>query len=229
MIYENDNAQINLCYEEIKQEVKEYIIQIEQLPNFLKYSKGTQVLFSDLYYKPKFMFIGINPGGGFSKYNSGKRIEELDIQTQLEYSYEYYKYSLAVNTRKLFEMANCTEYLKKAVKSNCFFFATTNEKELYQMVSHIKHLDVYKKSDDWILRLVGLAQPEIIICEGSSSFNRFTSLQKCEGIWNNNVGYAKSNGVHIIGYKRIYSHIKSKERVAEKIKTVLLEVNNVVC
>ena len=56
-------------YSEIKLEIEEFLAEIENnkdLEKILdKYYKGIQVLSSRLIYKPKFMFIGINPGAGF--------------------------------------------------------------------------------------------------------------------------------------------------------------------
>ena len=56
-------------YSEIKIEIQELLAEIESDENLSKilnkYYKGIQVLLSPLIYKPKFMFIGINPGAGF--------------------------------------------------------------------------------------------------------------------------------------------------------------------
>lgn len=208
------------CYNKIRKDVEQFIELAEENPNFFKYSKGTQILFSDLFYRPKFMFLGINPGAGYFNYH-GKRVRKLGVQKQLEYSYKIYKYALAINTRKLFELANCTEYLKDSVKSNCFFFATTTEKELYQMLSHVKDLSVYKKSEEWSSELVSLVQPEILICEGKSAFDRFVKNKKCRVEKSGSVNIAYWNNIAIIGYLRIFSFIKDIELVAETIKKVL--------
>jgi hypothetical protein len=218
-------SDLTAIYTEIKHEVREYDKQIDGVPNFFKYSKGTRILYSGLLHKPKFMFIGINPGAGHSAANNGAREKQYEKQNELAYYNKHVMYPLAINTRKLFELAKCKEYLQNAVKSNCFFFATAKEDELYQMISHVKHLGVYAKSQDWIYRLVNAVQPEIIICEGKSAFDRITNMYKCEGIWNDGVGYAAFDDTHVIGYKRFLSHIRDIENVAKKIKSVLNETN----
>ncbi|CAN5134224.1 hypothetical protein BH09BAC6_BH09BAC6_31940 [soil metagenome] len=212
-------------YTQIKQEVRDYDQQIDGVPNFQKYSKGTRILFSGLTYQPKFMFIGINPGGGGPVANNEPRKKQYEKQKVLAYSVKTVMYPLAINTRKLFKKAKCEQYLQTAVKSNCFFFATRKETELYQMISHIKHLGVYSKANDWISRLINAVEPEIIICEGKSAFDRITGIYKCEGTWADGVGYANNNGTHIIGYKRLLSHILAIDNVADKIKAVVMETN----
>jgi hypothetical protein len=214
-------SDINSAYASLKDDVQKFTGEIDRHPHFMKYSKGTQILYSNLHFKPKFMFIGINPGGGYAKYNNGKLVQEFDVQNQLEYSYLKFKYPLALNTRKLFELAGCSRYLKTSVKTNCFFFATTNENQLYQMLSHVKHLGVYKKSEEWTARLIQIVEPEIIICEGASAFERVVNMKNGVADWQDGVGYAFVGNQHIIGYKRTYSHIRDIGSVAEKIKDVL--------
>ncbi|WP_158730422.1 MULTISPECIES: hypothetical protein [unclassified Flavobacterium] len=214
-------------YDELKSEVQEFINKFEndnELTTGLdKYYKGTQILLSGLHNKPKFMFIGINPGAGYYKHNNGEKVKKLEIQKKLEYSYKDFKYALARNTRKLFQLANCTEYLENSVKTNHFFFATTKETELYKLLSHLKHLKVYSRSKTWVDKIVAIVQPEIIICEGKSSFDRFLKNNECQITVNGNVSYAKYGEVHIIGYKRRFSDIIDIEKVAKLINEKLKE------
>lgn len=214
-------------YDEIKNEVQEFINKFENDNELItvldKYYKGTQILLSGLHHKPKFMFIGINPGAGYYKHNNGEKVKKLGIQKKLEYSYKDFNYALARNTRMLFQLANCTEYLDNSVKTNHFFFATTKETELYKMLSHFKHLKVYNKSKTWIDKIVSIVQPEIIICEGKSAFDRFSKNKECKIIVNGNVYYAKYEKIHIIGYKRRFSDIIDIEKVAKLINEKLKE------
>ncbi|QHI36039.1 hypothetical protein IMCC3317_13920 [Kordia antarctica] len=207
-------------YLELKKEVETYYEEFqsdEKLKSKTdKYYKGIQILFSPLIIRPKIMFIGINPGAGF--FNTNNRY--LKRFSPLENS-EYLKgeYRLAQQTRKLFEMAELTsDDLKKSVKSNCFFFATTNEKELHQFLSHLKPSKVYTKSEKWIDKLVKLIKPKIIICEGKSAFNQFVKNKDCEIKDKDNVLFTEWNSLKIIGYKRNFSNILGIKNVANKLK-----------
>jgi hypothetical protein len=153
--------QRTIAYKQIETEVRDLFEELQQLPGFMKYYRGTQVLYSSLSWQPVFIFIGINPGAGFwneslRKTGKGQVMFRTWAQKKLEYSYKDFRYPLAVSTRNLFRKAGCQEHLAAAVKSNCFFFATSTEKELYQMLSHGRVLKIYQKSSDWITRLVAM-------------------------------------------------------------------------
>jgi len=67
--------QINKCYSSLKNDIEAFVEDFraddEVSRNVDKYYKGIQVFFSPLVYKPKVMFLGINPGAGF--YNENNR------------------------------------------------------------------------------------------------------------------------------------------------------------
>ena len=207
-------------YLELKKEVETYYEEFQSDENIKsktdKYYKGIQIMFSPLIIRPKVMFIGINPGAGFFNTNNRhvKRFSPLENSEYLKGEYR-----LAQQTRKLFDKAGLTsEDLKNSVKSNCFFFATKNEKELHQFLSHLKPTKVYNKSEKWIDDLVNLIKPSIIICEGKSAFSRFVKNKNCEINDNENVLYTKWNDIKIIGYKRNFSNILGINNVAKRLK-----------
>tara|TARA_B100001146_G_scaffold222262_1_gene234332 strand:- start:821 stop:1474 length:654 start_codon:yes stop_codon:yes gene_type:complete len=207
-------------YLELKKEVEiyhsEFQSDLQTKSKTDKYFKGIQILFSPLTIKPKIMFIGINPGAGYFNSNN-KLVKRLSPLKKMEYSYGEYR--LAKQTRKLFERADLTkEDLKNAVKSNCFFFATKNEKELRQFLSHLKPTKVYNKSKKWIDDLVRIVQPKLIICEGKSAFDRFVKNKDCEISIENDVFFTDWNDIKIVGYKRNFSNILGIDNVAKKIK-----------
>jgi len=114
------------------------------------------------------------------------------------------------------------EELKNNVKTNCFFFATKNQKELNQMLSHLKFKDVYSKSARWTDDLVTLVKPEIIICEGKSAFERFIKNKNIFSQMNSeNVLYTTYGDIKVIGYKRNFSNISHIEEVATVLKDSL--------
>lgn len=60
-------------YQSIKNDIEAFVEDFRTDENISsmadKYYKGIQVLFSPLIYKPKVMFVGINPGAGFNNDN----------------------------------------------------------------------------------------------------------------------------------------------------------------
>lgn len=217
------NDRIQLEYQPLKKEIEAFVEDFRSHEatekNVEKYYKGVQVFFSPLIFKPKIMFIGINPGAGFYNWEKRlvKRFSPLDNN-----EYYYSSYRLAQQTQKLFELSGLSkEELKGTVKTNCFFFASKNQKELYQMLSHLKSKDVYSKSAKWTDQLVGLIQPEIIICEGKSAFDRFTENKKESQMNTKNVFYTTYEGIKILGYKRNFSNIAHIEEVASELKSCM--------
>jgi len=86
------------------------------------------------------------------------------------------------------------------------------------MLSYLKEYKLYKKSDIWINKLIEIIEPEIIICEGKSAFDRVIKNKDCEKIINKHYCYAKYNDIEIIGYRRVRSSIKYINEVANLLK-----------
>jgi hypothetical protein len=126
-------------YNEIKLEIQEFLTEIEKDENLSKildkYYKGIQILLSRLIYKPKFMFIGINPGAGF--YNDkGEKVKRLSPLKHMEYIGLDYK--LATETRELLRLAGIpNSELNNSVKTNYYFLSTTNANDLFSLLSHL--------------------------------------------------------------------------------------------
>ena len=84
-------------------------------------------MYSHLLESPPFLFIGINPGD--EQKENEKPKEDLDPCDGFEYTnaLEYgYDYRLAKQTRDLFEKAGMIDCLEKSVKTNVYYFATSN-------------------------------------------------------------------------------------------------------
>ena len=214
-------------YQEIKTEIETFVNDFNENENLSKkidkYYKGTQVFFTPLVKNPTYMFIGINPGLGFSK-SEKRNVKRFSPLEKSEYSWG--EYALARETRKLFELANISKSeIDDSVKSNCFFFATKNEKELYALLSNLKQNKVYTKSEKWIDRIAQIVSPKIIICEGKSAFDRFTKNKDCKIEIIDKVLYTKYENTHIIGYKRIFSNIRDINKVAKLLKEKTAELN----
>lgn len=90
------------------------------------------------------------------------------------------------------------------------------------MLSHLKSKDVYSKSSKWTDDLVTLVQPEIIICEGKSAFDRFIENKNIDSKkLSENVFYTKYGDIKVLGYKRNFSNISYIEEVALELKNCL--------
>jgi hypothetical protein len=181
--------------------------------------RGFQILMSPLQKQPDFMFIGINPGAGHYK-STGKTSHRLAPEKTMEYVYE--NYALARETKALFGLLGLTDAdLSKAVKTNFYFLATENERNLNEIITLVNDLEFEKKSIDWNNRLIEMIQPKIIICEGKSAFTKVTQHKNLQAEWNADVAYTKWGNTHVIGYKRLFSQIKNKEKLGELVLDVL--------
>lgn len=210
-------------YSEIKIEIQSFITEIENDENLSKclhkYYKGVQVFLSPLIHKPKFMFIGINPGAGF--YNDkGEKVKRLSPLKHMEYIGLDYK--LATETRELLRLAGIpSAELNNSVKTNYYFLSTTNANDLFSLLSHLKIHKVYNKSKKWINKLIDIVEPEFIICEGKTVFDKLTKDRNWKVSEIGNVYYAEFGKIKVIGYKRIFSNILNKEKVAKVLKDKL--------
>lgn len=211
-------------YSEMKLEIEGFLAEIENdkdLEKVLeKYYKGIQVFLSRLIYKPKFMFIGINPGAGFYNYE-GKKVKRLSPMERMEYIGQDYK--LATETRELLRLAGIpNSELNNSVKTNYYFLSTTNANDLFSLLSHLKKHKVYNKSKNWINKLIDIIEPEFIICEGKTVFDKLVKDRDCNVSEIDGVFYTKINKIKVIGYKRIFSNILNKEKVAKVLKEKLI-------
>lgn len=211
-------------YSEMKLEIEGFLAEIENdkgLEKILeKYYKGIQVFLSRLIYKPKFMFIGINPGAGFYNYE-GKKVKRLSPLERMEYIGQDYK--LATETRELLRLAGIpNSELNNYVKTNYYFLSTTNANDLFSLLSHLKKHKVYNKSKNWINKLIDIIEPEFIICEGKTVFDKLVKDRDCKVSEIDGVFYTEIDKIKVIGYKRIFSNILNKEKVAKVLKEKLI-------
>lgn len=210
-------------YNEIKLEIENFLMAVEGnellSKSISKYYKGIQVFLSPLIYKPKFMFIGINPGAGYYKYN-GKRVKRLNPLKYMEYVGQNYR--LAKETRMLFNLAGISNLdLKNSVKTNYHFLSTNNTSELYSLLRQLKIHNINYNSSLWINKLIDLIQPEFIICEGKTVFEKLLKDKKCEILNKNKIFYSEFGNIKVIGYERLYSNILEKKKVADFLRQKL--------
>ena len=210
-------------YKAVADEVKNFVTENDTILSAIPNYRGVQILYSGLHYKPKFMFIGINPGAGYFN-NNGKNVENYEAQEGLEYLEETYK--LGEETKELFELANCSSDLETAVKTNWVYLSTHNTSDLNHLLTTLLYdhqTNLYTIADDWTRRLIEAVQPSIIICEGKQAFGRVTwNVLKYPHTPFEEFGHLQTaNNTHVIGYERNkFGGIVNKEAVAAKINEV---------
>jgi hypothetical protein len=222
----SENETTNKTFKILSEEVENFVIEYANILEESGVFKGTQILFSNLIYKPKFLFIGINPGPGYFNHNNGEKVKRYIPLEKLEYIDENYDYTLAEESKDLFEKANCLNLLSNAMKTNCCFFSTTNEPELTILLKKIMHNgrpNIYREVEAWTKRIIEMVEPEIIICEGKSAFNKVAEkIFDQNKTWDDGYGYFKSNNnIHVLGYERSYSNIVDKGKVAIQLEELV--------
>lgn len=208
-------------YKQLMSEVADFKKQLEESTVFEKVKakyKGFQILYSPLQVKPDFMFVGINPGAGHFK-STGELANRLEPEKTMEYVFE--NYALASETKKLFQLLGLSNTdLSKAVKSNFYFLATENERDINEIIDLLDELNFEEKSKNWNRRLIEMIQPKVIICEGKSAFIKVTQHENLDAKWESDVAYTNWDNMHVIGYKRLFSQIKNKKKLSEVILSV---------
>jgi hypothetical protein len=187
--------------------------------------KGCTIMYSSLLENPSFLFIGINPGGVRNK-ETGLKIEEgeLNIGDGFEYINSEgtdWDYTLARQTRNLFEQAELYDKLKDSVKTNVFYFMTSNEPELWQLFdSFDEELNNQFKplAYKWTKQMIEMVNPKIIICEGISALNKVAEIYQITPKRKDSYGYFEVGNIFVFGYSRFRSFIKYKPLVADFLK-----------
>lgn len=177
--------------------------------------KGIQLYFSPLK-ESEVLFIGINPGAGYSKYY-GRNVKRLKPLKKFEYNGQ--KYYLATQTKRVFRELGLRKQFSNAVKINQFPFATRNEKDLkYLLEKYGQEHKLYYISKQFVLQVINDVKPKLVICEGKSSFDRLKKLLELEPIeYNENTFVMKADDFVVIGYKRHLSFISNRYELKDKI------------
>ena len=214
---------LNSEYNKLMAEVAEFKSDLEKSKVYEtikdKY-KGFQILFSPLQYKPDFMFVGINPGAGYYK-STGQLANRLVPENTMEYVYE--NYALARETKALFKLLGLSNSdLSQAVKTNFYFLATENERDLNEIINLLDVMDFEEKSKDWNNRLIKMIKPKIIICEGKSAYTKVLQHADLNSNWDGDVADTIWNGAHVVGYKRLFSQIKDIDKLTQILSNLII-------
>lgn len=122
---------------------------------------GMAVFYSPIIYKPKILFIGDNPGGGAG-------IVHREPPEQNYYLTENYELAMFMR-RRIFNTDELSSLLSNSVITNRVFFQSRN-------TSVLKRTGKWREMEHWCLpyikRIIEEIDPEIILAESITSFNR---------------------------------------------------------
>jgi hypothetical protein len=240
IIQEKYDNEIKLGIKSFISEVENELLKDESIKGLFK---GWRVFFSPLIHMPKVLFIGINPGNGQSGvtdldyFKDSSKLEYIEYENKSG-SYIQSTYSLARETKEVFNEANLLEVLENSsVKINFFFLSTTSERDLYRLTDFLGRggekigEQLFRKSAEWTRQLIKLIEPEVVICEGRQAFKNVTDLfKKSEPeSWANNCGYVKvksNKELVILGYSRRWSRIRNKDELIKLLKRFLAKNPN---
>lgn len=224
---------------QLQNDIKNYYQNLSKEDNLLNVyfdnlnlSKHTEIYYKVFFNKMSFdadiLFVGINPGGGE---------EWCSPQVLNRFEYLDYNYSLASETKKVFQLANYECLLEKLdennkiVKTNLYYLVTENKRQLdhfiYNILSEKQRTVFIENHKRWTAKIIELSDPKIIIYEGQSAFDEsppfFNDKIKLVDMEKNGVTLVKLNDYKpvLICYKRFRSIIKNKETFSEILKNEL--------
>lgn len=218
---------------EIEALFAEVAAAVEANPAVQPLFKGWRVFFGPVIAQPKVLLIGINPGNG----QAG--IQDADFWgSDWEFEYTQYNYPLARETREMFAAAGLADVLATTtVKTNYCFLSTTKATELEQLTDGLGRTAdgqedlgarVYRKSDEWTLRLIGLLNPQTVVCEGKIAYDwvrRLFPAHSPDERWDKGqpCGYAAfpEQGLTLVGYSRSLIGIVNKPAAADLLRRLV--------
>lgn len=175
--------------EKLQNEVKAFadkIIEISKSDEKVKdLYKGVQIYFSRIQEKPKFMFLGINPGSGYFD-TTGECVYVFEQAAEMDYIPDNPKYILANQWKNIFgnkdNMLNRMDLLENAFKTNLYYISTKDKKDLDKLRRHLSNNyglreECFRKPYEWTKTFIDVIKPEIILCEG------FTVLDELKKIY----------------------------------------------
>lgn len=181
--------------------------------------------------EPEVMFIGINPGDGNPNNNRYVKVKPAENMSYLEYWDENNTtYTLARETLEVFEKAGYSKDAlrvllnEQSVKTNFYYIITKNQGEITKCLNSLgrgRFKKYWLQSFHWTGELIEIIKPKVIICEGKNSFDEISGMMECDTAkWEDDCAVAQvpERKLVIIGYKRNYSNIVNKEKLAELIR-----------
>jgi len=221
------NQEFENWKKDVENTLKSWKIELDKNSKAKELYNGFCIWYSNLIYNPKIMIIGINP----NKSSMDKHATGIDMKedSKVTFLHKYPKDKLGPQVIEVFEKAGLYSVLEKeTIKTNFFYLATTNAKQINECVNMVGGKFVgefYSQSSKWTKQLVEIIKPNYILCEGKDAFNRVigTLHPKTNVVWNNDCGYSKSpdNDIIILGYNRLFSNIKNKTALSNLLKELI--------
>jgi hypothetical protein len=206
---------VNEKLETMKEEVMEINKTIlkacegnEKLKNIYK---GCIIYLSPLFENPEILFFGINPGDGYYR-DSGKIIQSFDPQTTQNHEGIPMFLDFEDSCRKI----NKGHLIRNVVKTNRYFFATHNSKELddfFALLPQEFRYEVLYKQEEWTRMLINELSPKLIIAGGKSIWERFNKLYpnpECVEE-SKNIKVLRINNIPLIAYQRKFNKMVGKK------------------
>ncbi|MBI5949320.1 MAG: hypothetical protein HY875_14375 [Chloroflexi bacterium] len=134
------------------------------------HGSGFAVFYSPLSESSKLVIIGANPGGGANSFNLARATA---IPT--EHDYFAYDYALARRMRDLFTAAGRLDLLRSSLKLNLNFFRSRDANEWRTAPADTRRL-MEAHSQRWVLSLLERLSPSLVLCEGTSTFDRLRDV-----------------------------------------------------
>jgi hypothetical protein len=186
---------------------------------------GTQIFFSPIFEKPEIMFLGINPGSdyGGKKKDNGKWINVVPMDEGLHYI--EYGCKLGDSIIELFKDTDKYYLLEESFKTNCYFFATKQTKDLNALFRtlpiNLKN-KIHDYSKKWIHEIIETINPWMIFCEGKFSFQYLKNIYGDKfkinlNEDNINILEAECENKIIFSFARRYSYFKDKKSCVKKL------------
>lgn len=169
-----NQTELNKWGLEITKNIYNYWLQLSATNNFIK-ENGFAVFYSPLIYKPKYLFIGLNPGGKFTKKDKPFNPDDIIKQLPADHDYLFESYDLAIAMRDLFNFNE--QVIRESVKFNFYFFRTPSEKILKDQKQINEIYNFCSKQTEEIIKIL---QPEMIITEGLGVFDMLYNIMKFE-------------------------------------------------
>lgn len=183
--------------------------------------KGRAIVYSDLIYKPDFLFIGFNPNGWMAE----------DLNPLKEFEYIAMEdcgdgvNSLSRQTRELFKETKYYDRISKAMKTNLFYYGTRNLKDFHKVTTVLNEhgINPYSCAFDWTRKFINLIQPKVIVCEGKIVHDKLAECYGAQFNWQGNHGSGSLLGsIAVISYARLFSTIMDKVAVVEAVNKLVL-------
>ena len=214
-----ENEKLEIVKNEVIEIHNKILKTCEENGKLKKIYKGCIIYLSPLYKNPDVLYFGINPGDGYFR-RENKIMQEFDPQETDKHS----GYGIWLEFEDCCTKINKKYLLKSTVKSNRYFFATHNVRNLdkfFDLLPQEFHWEIARKQENWIKTIVYELSPKIIICGGQTAYEKFISLypdhEYLEGSKDNHV--IKINGIHLLSFKRrIDGKMKNKEDFIEYLR-----------